>query len=302
MKRRVVLHGPSTLTISLPTEWVKRHGIHKGDELEVEEAPDGLRISTSREPRPDRHVDIDLDNLSDDAIRSILDVLHKSGYDDIRVKALDEHRLQLVCDSVAKRLIGFEVIEQGQKSCHIRALATDDSQEFDHVLRRAFLVTTSMAKTTWSALDSGDEGKVDEALRLEETNNRLTNFCHRLINKSATKDIHTQFLYVIVWLLESICDEYKFILRLHGRGARSPAGMKAAFDGAAALVESYYALFYKYSDERMDELRTEVNACRALILGCVKDDDDVLGAARIHLMNVVRLIQDAIGSTTGLHH
>src|SRR3989344_3919364 len=95
IKRKVVLHGPSTLTISLPTKWIKKHGVKKGDELEVEEFDKILKVSTDREYSPVRSIKVDLNNLSEDAIKSILAVLHKSGYDEIEVDFKDANTLKI---------------------------------------------------------------------------------------------------------------------------------------------------------------------------------------------------------------
>ena len=35
MKRKVVQHGPSSLIVSLPNEWIKKNKIKKGDNLDV---------------------------------------------------------------------------------------------------------------------------------------------------------------------------------------------------------------------------------------------------------------------------
>ena len=45
IKRKVVLHGRSTLTVSLPSIWLKKLKISKGDELEVREYGNEIRIS-----------------------------------------------------------------------------------------------------------------------------------------------------------------------------------------------------------------------------------------------------------------
>ena len=37
-------HGPSSLTITLPSKWVKKQGIRKGEEIEVEQYGIGLLI------------------------------------------------------------------------------------------------------------------------------------------------------------------------------------------------------------------------------------------------------------------
>ena len=35
MKRKVVKHGTSTLTVSLPSLWAKEYGLKPGDELRI---------------------------------------------------------------------------------------------------------------------------------------------------------------------------------------------------------------------------------------------------------------------------
>jgi hypothetical protein len=47
IKRKVILHGPSTLTVSLPSKWVKNHNIKKGDELNIEETEKLGRLNNS---------------------------------------------------------------------------------------------------------------------------------------------------------------------------------------------------------------------------------------------------------------
>ncbi|MDP7323990.1 MAG: AbrB/MazE/SpoVT family DNA-binding domain-containing protein [Candidatus Woesearchaeota archaeon] len=47
MKRKVNLVGINTLTVSLPSKWVKEHNIRKGDELEMRSENDSLIIGGS---------------------------------------------------------------------------------------------------------------------------------------------------------------------------------------------------------------------------------------------------------------
>ena len=85
LRRRVVLHGPSTLTISIPTKWAKKHGIKKGDELEVKELNNALIVGTDREYGPVPRAEVDLTGLSDEAINSILAVVHKLAYEEVSI-------------------------------------------------------------------------------------------------------------------------------------------------------------------------------------------------------------------------
>jgi len=44
MKRKIIKQGHNTLTITLPSEWVKKLNLNAGDEIEVYERDSGLVI------------------------------------------------------------------------------------------------------------------------------------------------------------------------------------------------------------------------------------------------------------------
>src|SRR3989344_7771940 len=80
MKRRLVLHGPSTLTISLPSDWVKRFNIEKGKELNLEEHGRNLIISTESTNFEQKQIDIEnLERVG----KSYITSSYRQGYDEI---------------------------------------------------------------------------------------------------------------------------------------------------------------------------------------------------------------------------
>ena len=58
-RRKVVKHGPSTLTLSLPTSWVQKHGIKKGTELLIT-PQHGLLSITTLNPSEGKKTELDL--------------------------------------------------------------------------------------------------------------------------------------------------------------------------------------------------------------------------------------------------
>ena len=304
IKRKVVLHGPSTLTISLPTKWIKKHGVKKGDELEVEEFDKILKVSTDREYSPVRSIKVDLNNLSEDAIKSILAVLHKSGYDEIEVDFKDANTLKIIQERISSMLIGYEIIEQGNKRCIIKSISSNEEQEFNNVLRRTFLVSLSLANNSLDVIKSGKFDKLDEVLILEQTNNRLTNFCHRILNKKISMNEKTIYYYTIIWILESICDDYKHIINFIKTNNKMKTSSKLVdlYKRTNSLFDSYYNLFYKYTNEGMDRLRMEHKSLSQELVNAINAKDEKGAAFFIYLYNITQRIYDAIGSTTGLYY
>src|SRR3989338_4453795 len=48
MKRKIVQHGSSSLTITLPMNFVDKFGLKKGDEVDVEESGTTLIVATQK--------------------------------------------------------------------------------------------------------------------------------------------------------------------------------------------------------------------------------------------------------------
>jgi len=48
MKRKIIQTAGKTMVVSLPSAWVKKYGIKKGEEVEVEERGAEISVSTKR--------------------------------------------------------------------------------------------------------------------------------------------------------------------------------------------------------------------------------------------------------------
>ena len=87
MKRRVVKHGASTLTISLPSKWARANKIENGNSLNIEVAKERLIISSSDERHFD-DVETTLTGKEEWYVKRILRHLYTSGYDEIKIRSI----------------------------------------------------------------------------------------------------------------------------------------------------------------------------------------------------------------------
>ena len=46
MKRKIVQHGSSSLTVSIPYKWIQKYNLNKGDEINIEENGNSLILSS----------------------------------------------------------------------------------------------------------------------------------------------------------------------------------------------------------------------------------------------------------------
>jgi uncharacterized protein YdiU (UPF0061 family) len=97
-----------------------------------------------------------------------------------------------------------------------------------------------------------------ELIMLEKTNNQLTNFCERTLNKTGYIDYSkTCFYYVIVWNLEKIADDYKYICELlASENKKVSKECLEYFKETKEYLRAYYELFYSFKLDQLNELNT----------------------------------------------
>lgn len=257
MKRKVIQLAHKTLVVSLPSKWARKYGVLKGGELEVEERGQQVVFSTAARTESEK-IRIDASKIDGQVLRRwVLASLHQTGYDEIEVLYADSETLDIIQDTIKEMLIGFAIVEQGKNRCVIRIVAEEQEKEFEPMLRRAFLVTKSMGDGIYEYLQEGKLARLKDLLALERTNNQLTNFCERILNKKGYGDDKKRcFAYIIAWNLEKLCDHYKKICE-HLSGSKSAKLRKEVIEmvkGANDFFGSYYELFYKFEFVKLSEL------------------------------------------------
>lgn len=254
MKRRIILLAGKTAVISLPKSWVQKQKLYKGDELELTEEDDTLRISATTKPK-EKTTTLTIAGLHERTVRWLLSGLHKAGYDEIILFYQGKEQLDIIDDLVKNLFLGFVIMQQTPQRCVLKSLSTEVPQEYKNTLRRAFLVSLSFADATYEALFTSDNDALRQALVLEKTNNQLTNFCERIITTIHTSPFKV-YEYVIVWNLEKIVDEFKYICshfsRLGSFTLQPP--LLQLCQQIIQLLRGYYELYYQFSFESLNTL------------------------------------------------
>lgn len=303
MKRKIIQMAGKTMLVSLPAEWVKKYGVKKGDEIEVDANGQKIIISTIKQDEALESIQIDASNLNERALEWTLAALHKSGYDEIIINYKKPETLKIINKYLKTFLMGFIIMSHIDNRCVLKAITKNVESEFDSTLRRAFLVTISMGEETLKHIKEKKFSELLDLIHYEQTNNQLTNFCERLINKGAYKnDKHMCFMYVINWNLEKICDNYKYICKYL---ADSPVKLSEEtlklFEEANKYFKSYYELFYKFDLQRLTELSEKKKALisKSTDLNRTKNPKEL--AVIHHLMNIIAQTSDFSSSMVALN-
>ncbi|QKQ99607.1 AbrB/MazE/SpoVT family DNA-binding domain-containing protein [Metallosphaera tengchongensis] len=176
--RKIQLTGGSTYIISLPKVWVKELSLKPGDEVELIQdnnfrlliVPRGIQ----QEPKQNRAI-VSCENLRPTfAVREFI-AYYMAGYNTVSLvcpKMKAEER-GLVKDTVRKRLLGAEVIEEDAANLTVQFLVNEKDLPISRAINRAAIITQNMLKDTIDALRDGD---VEIAREVQERDDEVDRF------------------------------------------------------------------------------------------------------------------------------
>lgn len=273
MRRKVIQIAGSTKIISLPNKWCKDFNINKGDEINVDIDGDKIHVSPVGGSNVER-AEIDVSNMEGMAVRTV-HAMYKKGVDELKVNFKDPKQIKDIQSAIGKEAMSFEIVEQGRNHVLIKSVA-ENLEEFGPILRRTFLLLINMAEDIELALDRKDFLRLNEIVFLEETNNRYTTFCRRLLNKKGSTEYKKVGpIYYIIEELENIADYYKFICKRYST-FKKDEGMELdeeafeIFKGVNKYFKEFYKLFYNYKNDAVNGMYNNRKKLLNKCLECVE--------------------------------
>lgn len=278
MQRSIIQLAENTLVVSLPSKWVKSVNLKKGDLINITPIENKLVISPEMK-NDETKTKITISN-NPVISKRIINTIYKKGFDEVEL-ILESPAIIKDIKAELSGLLGFEIISQSKNYCLIKNIASPLEKEFDNILRKVFLIILEMGEC---CLNSSFE----EVLSMEETVDKLTNFCKRCLNKRQVIDPKkTTLLYCIFWELEKIADEYyelaKFLASKRNKNADD------LIKNINDFFRTFYDLFYKRNDELDKNFEDKYNK---LIKKCNFNHDPEL---MHYLNNIINRIYEVAG-------
>lgn len=260
MKRNIILMGGKTHVISLPSAWIKKYKIKKGDEINLEEEDSRIIITTANIPEKEP-IKINLENANSSVIVRTITTCYQMGYPELELviskKTINEKNKQEIptlniIQDACDQLIGFEIIEQKETYCRIKDVVGGSINEFNNILRRIFLMINTFGEETLRNLNNFSE--LETLHRQHITIRKHCHYCQRYLNIKGYKNKTTIYNELIVRLLE-ISHVYRFITKnqLEKRNEYN-SEIVQILKNIISLQNDYYVLFYSSSNEKINEL------------------------------------------------
>ena len=294
MRRKVVQHGPSTLIISLPSGWIKKNNVKKGDELEVKEEGKTIIVSTG-DILQDSSITKDVSAFDPLLVNTFLVRAYQKGYDKIH---LIHNNLEVLKRIQTKtlELIGYEIIEQNNKYCLIQSISSHIELDFDNSLRKAFIITKQMLDIAIKAYKEKDYPSLEGLQIMDLEVNRFCNFCLRQINKEQyigteqAQQSHT--LYYLIEILEELGDVFKRMAKYLAISKRKNPDIINLMQLLFEQYEAAYSYFYKSTADKANQayyLSVELDESIASVLNTKLTTSEILGIYSImdgiHIIN-----------------
>lgn len=259
MRRKILLHGPSSLTTSLPSSWVKKNNIKKGDEVEVIEGDIGLIINPANKNYGIKKAEIKFTGMDNDTQKDVLLALHNKGYDEARLVYDDtgaSKRIQLLLNELN---IGFEIVNQGSDSVVIESVLIPESEQLDKLFRRGFRIAIEYSKKI-HAIMMKKEDITDSCLSHRTSIARIAALSKRIIVRENKADSH--FIFLIVTDFEAIAHNLSLILdEIKETGKTFSEKFIYAFEETALMLAKSHDLYYNFDFNEYSSIR---NASRQL--------------------------------------
>ena len=297
MKRSLTKTGTSLVT-TMPSVWTQKYGLGKGDEVDMTIDGNRLIITAEKMAAPEAEkVTIEQEYCAPYEER-VLGKFYAAGYNLVELKISDPTRTEYIKTIVASHELGFEPLEETNTKILFTSIISEREDQYLVFERKVFLTALETAELTLQALTENNTAKYEEAKKIETTNTKYCAYCERYLNKKGLKN-HA-FTYVIIWALEKIADEYKYLCEyvVPNKVIASKATIEYCKE-VNTFFRQLYMIYYKFDMKTYATLavgKSETLKKGYKLLNTVPQKETPI---IMHLMNVVRLGNDCLTSNIG---
>ncbi len=192
--RKVQKVGASTLSVSLPKDWVTQHGLRKGDIVLLDSLKDGtLRLTPSQEAetraqeQPEYVVNADLCDEPGMLARVVVGN-YVIGRNALRIRSKNrirsEHLAELR-DAVGK-LHGLDIMNETPDEIEIQCSIDPSRFQMETVMKRLYTIGVTMQKEAVEALEKNDRRLALDAMAREDEADTMYWLALRLLLSAQT--------------------------------------------------------------------------------------------------------------------
>lgn len=182
MERSLVKHGESTLMVSVPAAWAKRHHLGKGDAVEMLDEGECLVLLKKGNKKAQLKLEIFFEKPDYDEIRAMLCKAYREGASEIIVKYDNEEVFSAVHKVVAS-IFGYEITESRKGLCVIHNLVKEFDFDRDTVFRKIIQITDTMFNLTKEVLEGHTGHTLDKVHLIRDEGWKFRDASYAMLKK-----------------------------------------------------------------------------------------------------------------------
>ena len=312
-QRKLIQHGPSSLTLSVPSKWLKERKLKKGDSLFVEEEGNKIILSTTESIKLNK-ISVDISELDRTSALLYVQSLYRFGYGEIKLNFKKpttiyyRKNIQVtfssVINEIVSRCIGAEVIEQTANYIIVKSLIKETNEDFRIILRRAFLLLKEATESFLVGIKDNNKVLLESIEENHDNINRFISYSLRLLNKYGYPDVKkTSFYAHIIASIDKIVDVIKYNARdaLKHNKKYHPHSLEIITKINNSIF-LYYELFYKFDLKKVNELSRNRDHVKDLIVKHAKKIPTMELIYVNNMKQILEIILDLTDFRMGLEH
>ncbi|HJO15205.1 MAG TPA: hypothetical protein QGG70_04100, partial [Candidatus Pacearchaeota archaeon] len=184
MKRKLVKQGAATMMISLPSKWIRKNELNKGDEIDLEERDGNILLRTSSVLKHKKEVILEITPENKDDFKNLVLHAYKRGADRVIIRGVNRESLKVI-QKISRRLLGFELTDQEGDTVILESLTEPADGTFNIMIKKIFLVFQDQID---DIIEDFTSGKYENEKENEDSyfnGDRLIQFCRRILTKSS---------------------------------------------------------------------------------------------------------------------
>lgn len=294
MKRKLIQMAGKTMVVSLPAAWVKKYGLKKGEEIDLNEEDRKITLTTKK-TISQNSISIDISDLNFSLVWRYIFAAYIKGADEIKIIYKDKQQKELA-QQVVDTLIGFALVKEQENYLLIKDVS-GESTEFDTILRRIFFMLDTLKQEGVEAIKKRENSILVELKKKDFKINYLVNFCLRYLNKKGYSDHKKAYmLYSTIRTLEFLGDEYsEFFEKIGKEKLKLGKEFTKLLEEINKMFDDYHKVFYKFETEkalRIVDYRDELQAkLEKHSLKASKDELKVIGYLKTIIMIIFNLLE-----------
>lgn len=210
--RKINKVGTNTLTVSLPTQWIKKNELKQGDKLNYKIQGKEIIFSSAQITAKSLKTEIFIHSEDFFSIRSILGGLYRAGFDEIIIN-FDSYEILLEIHKALEYIMGYEYFEISENKGLIKNVVKEINMDItDGILKIRHLINT-VHIITKEDITNKEYSRIHEVLNLGYNALKYRDIVLRMIVSEGVTNRKVIPYYAIAFALGRVTGFYRVIYK-----------------------------------------------------------------------------------------